>query len=184
MFQNSGTIELSSSDSDSEQEFVPIEYQFSPLLQTTTSTETTAEDTDDSLVLQSLVLPETTSEPHSSMFLVEREAICRRLFVEYNKKIFGNKLPQNVCLSWSKRMFRTSGTVKFQKRKPKLEIVLASQLIDGLPRLQSTLCSLMCHAAARLLPRIEISLYHSDQWLAWARLAIRTFPDLILHKYL
>ncbi|KAA0203942.1 hypothetical protein HAZT_HAZT009297 [Hyalella azteca] len=114
-------------------------------------------------------------------FNKNRQELTERLYKLFNSKIFENKLPDSMAITWNTRMTKTAGFCYYKVDRSKASgrnarVELSTKVVDSPARLRDTLVHELCHAAAWL-----VSGYHGGHgpvWQAWASRATRVFPEL------
>lgn len=109
---------------------------------------------------------------------------ARELYNEYNKAIFGNKLPSNMAITWNNRLSTMAGRTYsgIKNGVYSVWIELSSKLIDREERLKQTLCHEMCHAAVRSIDKIRKSPAHGLLFKRWAKHAMAIYPHLSISR--
>lgn len=117
-------------------------------------------------------------------FQKEKESLSKQLFVEFNEKIFENKLPSDLQVKWNKTLNTTAGITKYSRRKGldgtieySASIELSSKVIDCKSRLRQTFCHELCHAAAWLINHVARP-PHGKVFKYWADRSMTAYPDL------
>jgi len=103
-------------------------------------------------------------------------AICdsqelRRLFQYYNKKIFANRLPNNLSIEWTEKLYTTAGIFQPMSSE-RCRILLSIKVLDTRRKVRETLVHEMCHAAVWLLDK-DYEEVHGRRWKGWTRRALR-----------
>ncbi|XP_049881937.1 uncharacterized protein LOC126377923 [Pectinophora gossypiella] len=113
-----------------------------------------------------------------------REQLSRRLFVEFNSKVFADQLDADMSITWDTKLRSTAGTTTNRliknasgDRIRTSSVKLSSKVVDGPQRLRDTLVHELCHAATWLLDG-ELRAGHGPLWKKWATRALRVFPEL------
>jgi predicted SprT family Zn-dependent metalloprotease len=126
-------------------------------------------------------------------FLRVRTARAAELYKAYNAKIFDNKLPCDLEISWNKRLATTAGLTHYERKQGAsgnsmlylARIELSCKVIDTEARLERTLVHEMCHCAAWLIDHVAKP-PHGAAFKKWAALAMRIAPHLEVstcHQY-
>ena len=117
-------------------------------------------------------------------FQKEKEALTKQLFSEFNERIFQNKLPSDMQVTWNASLNTTAGITKYSRRSGldgKVEyqasVELSSKVIDSQSRLRQTLCHELCHAGAWLIDHVARP-PHGKVFKDWADKAMEKYPDL------
>ena len=92
-------------------------------------------------------------------FAKQRENLTRKHYKRFNEVAFKSQLPDDLEVTWSKRMTKTAGFTRMKTRhlseNPRTaSIELSIKVIDDEDRLQQTLLHEMCHVAAFLIDGI------------------------------
>ncbi|XP_022124427.2 uncharacterized protein LOC110999599 isoform X1 [Pieris rapae] len=113
-----------------------------------------------------------------------REQLVRRLYSEFNREVFGNKLDKDMPLIWDTKLRSTAGTTtnrlikKSTGEKLRVSSVkLSTKVLDSAQRARDTLIHEMCHAATWILDG-ELKAGHGPLWVKWCKVALRVFPEL------
>ncbi|CAF4902689.1 unnamed protein product [Pieris macdunnoughi] len=113
-----------------------------------------------------------------------REQLARRLYSEFNREVFGNKLDKDMPLIWDTKLRSTAGTTtnrlikKSTGEKLRVSSVkLSTKVLDSAQRARDTLIHEMCHAATWILDG-ELKAGHGPLWVKWCKVALRVFPEL------
>ncbi|XP_072945914.1 uncharacterized protein [Epargyreus clarus] len=113
-----------------------------------------------------------------------REQLSRRLFKEFNKGVFSDRLDADMAILWDTKLRSTAGTttnrlIKNAKcdRIRTSYIKLSTKVLDAPQRLRDTLIHELCHAATWLIDG-ELRAGHGPLWKKWATRAIKVFPEL------
>lgn len=173
-----GTIILSSSDED--------EYDYRKFSVPKSDVPTTESDKRSAYSLNFGVVN------HRS-FLRVRTARAFELYKVYNAKIFDNRLPHDLEISWNKRLASTAGLThygrKYQANSTQMlyhaRIELSCKVIDTEAKLERTLVHEMCHCAAWLIDHVAKP-PHGAAFKKWAALSMRVAPHLEVstcHQY-
>ena len=111
-------------------------------------------------------------------FNKKREQTVSELFQLFNKTVFGNQLPDDLQITWNKRMTKTAGFCYYSKslNARKCRIELSDKVIDSPERIRDTLIHELCHAATWLINGVQAG--HGPQWKSWAKKANHVHPDL------
>ncbi|XP_002127453.2 uncharacterized protein LOC100181834 [Ciona intestinalis] len=114
------------------------------------------------------------------------DSMTKKLFKLFNTSVFDNRLPEDMEVSWSKRLTKTAGITKCKRTIRTVNgtastthhaaISLSEKVIDSSYRLRDTLIHEMCHAAVWLINNANES--HGPYWKAWAATARRIHPEL------
>jgi len=108
-------------------------------------------------------------------------AICdrqelRRLFQHYNQKIFANRLPNNLSIEWTEKLYTTAGIFQPMSNEA-CRILLSIKVVDTTRKVRETLVHEMCHAAVWLLDK-DYEEIHGRRWKGWAQRALRLCDEL------
>ncbi|KAE8584040.1 hypothetical protein XENTR_v10020801 [Xenopus tropicalis] len=114
-------------------------------------------------------------------FKQKKEELTSRLYSLYNRTVFDQKLPENMEITWNKKMRKTAGyCVTGQKRLPMLQryarIELSEKVCDSADRLRDTLIHEICHAATWLINGVRDG--HGQFWRFYAKKATVVHPEL------
>jgi predicted SprT family Zn-dependent metalloprotease len=118
-------------------------------------------------------------------FQKEKEGLAKQLFSEFNERIFQNKLPSDMQVTWNASLNTTAGITKYSRRSGGLDgkveyqasVELSSKVIDSQSRLRQTLCHELCHAGAWLIDHVARP-PHGKVFKDWADKAMEKYPDL------
>uniref|UniRef100_UPI00358FC84D germ cell nuclear acidic protein-like n=1 Tax=Myxine glutinosa TaxID=7769 RepID=UPI00358FC84D len=110
-----------------------------------------------------------------------RQDITVRLYCLYNDSVFEGKLPDDMPVTWNRRLRKTAGhcisTLQFGKDRSRCaRIELSEKVCDTADRLRDTLIHEMCHAASWVLHGIRDG--HGQMWQLFARNACLVHPEL------
>lgn len=117
-------------------------------------------------------------------FKSKREQLSRRLFEEFNERIFDNQIDNDMIIMWDTKLRSTAGITtnrliknsKGEKHRTS-SIKLSTKVVDCPMRLRDTLVHELCHAATWLLDH-ELKAGHGPLWKKWATKALRAIPEL------
>lgn len=89
-------------------------------------------------------------------FSKQREDLTQKHYKEFNTYAFNSQLPDDLEVTWSKRMTKTAGFTRMKTRPlsetPRIATIeLSVKVIDNEERLKETLLHEMCHVAAFLV---------------------------------
>ncbi|KAF8446159.1 SprT-like family-domain-containing protein [Boletus edulis BED1] len=110
------------------------------------------------------------------------------LFAQLNKDVFGDRLPKDTTLEWSKRLLTTAGRARWHRSCEGVHttrIELASKILDCDERIRNTLSHEMCHLACWVIdnhPREG----HGQLFKSWANKLMSKHPDIHIstrHNY-
>lgn len=105
---------------------------------------------------------------------------AQQLFVELNRTVFKQQLPEDTKLNWNKRLLTTAGRAKWHRTKEGVqtaEIELAEKILTSFERIRNTLSHEMCHLASWIVDK-EIKEAHGKFWKAWTRRVTQAHPDI------
>jgi predicted SprT family Zn-dependent metalloprotease len=106
-----------------------------------------------------------------------RAALSAALLAEYNRTVFGGKLPDDLEITWNDRLLRTAGltysSTKAGVRRSRVE--LSAKVLDRESRLNATLLHELCHVAAWLVQGVSKP-PHGPEFKAWADVASKRYP--------
>ncbi|XP_073412294.1 germ cell nuclear acidic protein isoform X2 [Dendrobates tinctorius] len=113
-------------------------------------------------------------------FKQKKHELTVRLYSLYNQTIFEQQLPENLEISWNKKMRKTAGYCITGQKQPTLEryarIELSEKVCDSADRLRDTLIHEVCHAATWLINGVRDG--HGQFWKFYARKASLIHPEL------
>jgi hypothetical protein len=110
----------------------------------------------------------TGAKEEVAKFVAARQKLAQDVYAEYNREIFGGKLPADMPIEWNNRLFDCAGKFKFlwftdkkwpEKRRYKpyvrgeQKIELAPKFINTEKRLRHVMLHEMCHAAEANIDR-------------------------------
>ncbi|ESO93762.1 hypothetical protein LOTGIDRAFT_105193, partial [Lottia gigantea] len=106
------------------------------------------------------------------------EELTSRLFKLYNETIFEKKLPEDMSITWNKRLLRTAGYCAYKRCHGKhvARIELSTKVCDNAERVRDTLIHELCHAAVWMLNQRTDG--HGPYWKYWARKSNLSHPEL------
>ncbi|KAH0838490.1 SprT-like family-domain-containing protein [Lanmaoa asiatica] len=125
---------------------------------------------------------------HKAKEEARRQKYATELFAELNKDVFGDRLPKNTTLEWSKRLLTTAGRARWHHSREgahTTKIELASKILDCDERIRNTLSHEMCHLACWVIdnhPREG----HGQLFKSWASKVMYKHPDIHIstrHNY-
>ncbi|XP_078496378.1 germ cell nuclear acidic protein-like [Lissotriton helveticus] len=115
-------------------------------------------------------------------FKQKKQELTQRLFAHYNSTIFDLKLPENMDISWNKKMRKTAGYCVTGQKKCGVEvqryarIELSEKVCDSADRLRDTLIHEVCHAATWLINAVRDG--HGQFWRCYAKKSTVIHPEL------
>lgn len=113
-------------------------------------------------------------------FKLKKHELTTRLYNLYNQTIFERKLPENLEITWNKKMRKTAGYCVTGQKRPTLDryarIELSEKVCDSADRLRDTLIHEICHAATWLINGVRDG--HGQYWKLYARKATLIHPEL------
>ncbi|ORX67721.1 hypothetical protein K493DRAFT_5815 [Basidiobolus meristosporus CBS 931.73] len=124
-------------------------------------------------------------------FKKHREHLTRELFHEYNRKVFDNKLPKEMKITWSVTLKTTAGRAISHRQRRDDEwtyvsrVELSTKVVDNIDRLRNTLAHELCHCAAWIINHIAKPA-HGAEFKYWAQQVMKVYPDLNIttcHSY-
>ena len=133
-----------------------------PFPATPASDDTGSEESSDSEDLELPVPPQTLRR-----FQQMRNTLTTDAFERFNRRVFSNRLPSAISVSWSKRLTTTAGMTRIQETTKACRIELSEKVIVNQHRLESTLLHELCHAAAFLIDN-EMDPPHGTAFRRWA----------------
>ncbi|XP_028922803.1 acidic repeat-containing protein [Ornithorhynchus anatinus] len=111
-------------------------------------------------------------------FQEEKKSLVKRLYQLYNTTVFDSKLPEDMEITWNKKLRMTAGFCatgqKAGQRHARIE--LSEKVCDSAERLRDTVIHEMCHAATWLVLGVRAA--HGPAWKAFARRASAVHPEL------
>ena len=111
----------------------------------------------------------------SCVFRAHRDALTQQYFQEFNYRVFGDKLPADLGITWNKRLLRTAGLTytKTLNGAATARVELSCKVVDNGHKCRSTLLHELCHVAARLLSNCAGKCCgpHGRHFKHWARVA-------------
>jgi DNA-directed RNA polymerase subunit RPC12/RpoP len=120
-----------------------------------------------------------SSEPGRKYSQYRNDMVSDLKYV-FNETVFDNQLPDDLEVTWNKRLTKTAGrTMSSRKRNGQhvAKIELSTKVCDRYDRLRDTLIHEMCHAATWLISRCKHD-NHGPQWQSWAQKAMKAHPEL------
>mmetsp|Transcript_15942 Transcript_15942/g.24433 ORF Transcript_15942/g.24433 Transcript_15942/m.24433 type:complete len:552 (+) Transcript_15942:140-1795(+) len=143
------------------------------------------------LFSQSEIRTTTKGTPTSRSFKKNRGALTKKVFNEFNERVFYRKLG-SVDVRWTNKLRTTAGITRLKQRSAPGEeiqriasIELNTKVIDEYQRLRSTLLHEMCHAAQWLIDS-NVKPHHGRIFKKWANLAMNAIHDVTVtttHDY-
>ncbi|XP_066436940.1 germ cell nuclear acidic protein [Eleutherodactylus coqui] len=113
-------------------------------------------------------------------FKQKKHELTTRLYRLYNETIFDQKLPENLEITWNKKMRKTAGYCVTGQKRPTLDryarIELSEKVCDSADRLRDTLIHELCHAATWLINGVRDG--HGQYWKFYARKTTLVHPEL------
>ena len=106
-------------------------------------------------------------------FKQRKQELAIRLYEMFNEKVFENRLPECMEITWNDRMTKTAGFCQNRKKITKstgvveytARIELSSKVIDSAGRLCDTLIHELCHAATFIINQAKEA--HGPIWQSW-----------------
>ncbi|KIJ68615.1 hypothetical protein HYDPIDRAFT_106831 [Hydnomerulius pinastri MD-312] len=117
-----------------------------------------------------------------------RERYATELFAELNRTVFGDGLPRETQLEWSKRLLTTAGRARWHRSREGVhttKIELAAKILDCNERIRNTLSHEMCHLACWVIDNNPQE-GHGHLFKSWANKVMRKRPDIHIstrHNY-
>lgn len=120
--------------------------------------------------------------------------MTRSLFLQYNAKVFGGRLPADLQITWSKTLLKTAGMTYYTRKSPTLpggswrydaRVELSAKVLDRAERLELTLAHELCHVAAWVIDHTAKPA-HGLVFYGWAACFRAPFPHLTIttrHSY-
>ncbi|KAG9102027.1 hypothetical protein FS749_000061 [Ceratobasidium sp. UAMH 11750] len=129
--------------------------------------------------------------PRNRAKVLEAQAIA--LFSELNKSIFGDRLPKDCAIVWSKKLNTTAGRAHWKRIRDsngnvirhESYIELSTKVVDCEERIKNTLSHEMCHLAAWIFDG-ETNKQHGPKFKHWASRVMDGRPDITIttcHAY-
>ncbi|XP_066058804.1 germ cell nuclear acidic protein isoform X1 [Chamaea fasciata] len=114
-------------------------------------------------------------------FKKNKEELAQKLYRLFNSTIFEQKLPENMEITWNKKMRKTAGyCVTGQREGPEgkryARIELSEKVCDSADRLRDTLIHEVCHAATWLISGVRDG--HGRFWRFYATKSAVIHPEL------
>ncbi|XP_056395509.1 germ cell nuclear acidic protein-like [Hyla sarda] len=113
-------------------------------------------------------------------FKQKKHELTIQLYRLYNQTIFELKLPENLEITWNKKMRKTAGYCVTGQKRQTLEryarIELSEKVCDSADRLRDTLIHEICHAATWLINGVRDG--HGQYWKFYSRKATLIHPEL------
>lgn len=129
----------------------------------------------------------TAARPLSaSAFKRQRQELAAQLFAEFNRTVFGGRLPADLEIKWNARLLTTAGLTHYRRDIPddpyappiySARVELSSKVLDSFSKLQRTLCHELCHVAAWLVDHTAKP-PHGPVFRRWAEAAMARYPHL------
>ncbi|MBW0478299.1 hypothetical protein O181_018014 [Austropuccinia psidii MF-1] len=118
-------------------------------------------------------------------FAKRRDELAEGLIEKLDDQVFGNQLPAQLALVWSKRLNTTAGRAKWTTVKDsagnilreKVEIELSTKVVDSVEKLRNTLAHELCHVATWIIDRQKDE-KHGRYFKAWARKIHKLMPEI------
>eukprot|EP01026_Neomeris_dumetosa_P040838 TRINITY_DN3378_c0_g1_i10.p1 TRINITY_DN3378_c0_g1~~TRINITY_DN3378_c0_g1_i10.p1 ORF type:complete len:590 (-),score=58.74 TRINITY_DN3378_c0_g1_i10:220-1989(-) len=141
--------------------------------------------------------PATKTQQSVNAFKKNRDTIARSFFREFNERVCGSRLPDNLEITWSEHKRTTAGSAGLSKKIGNVSsdqseqtqyiarIELSSKILDTEERLRSTLCHELCHVAAWLIDHNRKP-PHGPVFKKWGLSASQKFPGITVrtcHNY-
>ncbi|BDA48577.1 probable HMG box-containing protein C19G7.04 at C-terminar half [Coccomyxa sp. Obi] len=120
-------------------------------------------------------------------FRRRRSALAASMLQEFNATVFGNRLPEDLEISWNAHLRTTAGTTHYKREPPirptdpprhTARVELSSKVLDSKERLRATLLHELCHVAAWVLPPHAAKPPHGPAFKRWAAAAAAAHPDV------
>ncbi|CAL8463557.1 g3091 [Coccomyxa elongata] len=120
-------------------------------------------------------------------FRRRRSALAASMLQEFNATVFGNRLPEDLEISWNAHLRTTAGTTHYKREPPTrptepprhtARVELSSKVLDSRERLRATLLHELCHVAAWVLPPHAAKPPHGPAFKRWAVAAAAAHPDV------
>ncbi|CAL1269269.1 unnamed protein product [Larinioides sclopetarius] len=127
----------------------------------------------------SINLGEMESEAQKN-FKKHRDVFTQKLYHFFNRKIFNNRLPKDMSITWSDNLRTTAGYTRCSRDKLtniySCNIELASKVLTSFDRLRDTLLHEMCHAAVWVVNKQKDN--HGPLWQTWASRCNLILPNV------
>ena len=123
--------------------------------------------------------PKTTVKISKSKFSKIKFELTKSEYLKINQIVFDNQLPEDLSVTWNKRLLTTAGITRssYSDGSRRAVIELSEKVIDCEERLISTLLHEMCHAAGWLISG-ERNPPHGRAFWMWAGIAGSFSPSL------
>jgi SprT-like family/2-cysteine adaptor domain len=119
-------------------------------------------------------------------FEANRQLYLIHFFRLFDDTIFQSKLAGRVAAMFNDTLTSDGGYTEYWLKSTRCEIHLSTIVINSMIKLRSILIHEMCHAANRVIDKINDA-EHGPKWLKWVHLAEAAFPKLgkipIKHRY-
>lgn len=113
-------------------------------------------------------------------FKRNRVLSTNKLYHYFNRKIFNNRLPEDMSIKWSDNLRTTAGFTHCRRNKETNEyfcsIELATKVLTSFDRFRDTLLHEMCHAAVWLVNKQKCQ--HGPLWQTWASRCNLILPQI------
>ncbi|KAL4452046.1 hypothetical protein ABPG75_007708 [Micractinium tetrahymenae] len=122
----------------------------------------------------------------ASAFKRQRQELTEQLFAEFNRTVFGGRLPADLEIKWNARLLTTAGLTHYRRDIPDdpyappiytARVELSSKVLDSFSKLERTLCHELCHVAAWLLDHTAKP-PHGPVFRRWAEAAMARYRHL------
>ncbi|GFQ95972.1 acidic repeat-containing protein, partial [Trichonephila clavata] len=127
----------------------------------------------------SIILNQMENEAEKD-FKRNRVICTNKLYHFFNKKIFNNRLPEDMPVKWSDNLRTTAGYTHCQRDNETKEysccIELSTKVVTSFDRLRDTLLHEMCHAAVWVVNKQRCQ--HGPLWQTWASRCNLILPQI------
>ncbi|KAG9102812.1 hypothetical protein FRC06_001076 [Ceratobasidium sp. 370] len=126
--------------------------------------------------------------PRNRAKVLEAQAIT--LFSELNRCVFGDRLPKDCAIVWSKKLNTTAGRAHWKRIRDsngnvirhESYIELSTKVVDCEERIKNTLSHEMCHLAAWIFDG-ETNKQHGPKFKHWASRVMDARPDITITPF-
>ncbi|TPX43010.1 hypothetical protein SeMB42_g03253 [Synchytrium endobioticum] len=133
----------------------------------------------------------TRQAPTAKRFKQERHTLTLAIYAEFNKKVFRDRLPADLSITWGNtlnktagRTFTTSETIH-ERTSRSARVELSCKVLDTQWRLRNTLAHELCHVAAWIIDACN-SPPHGAVFKKWGARFEQQYDDIevtTLHSY-
>ena len=109
--------------------------------------------------------------------------LAPELLTEYNRRIFGGRMPADLKITWNVKLLTTAGRCRLRGNVANrhAEIELSSKVCDTEDRMRDTLVHELCHAAAWVLDG-EKDPPHGPAFYKWGKTFGRHYPGMVVSR--